>query len=358
VCAWLLAACGGERPVPTVGVAGLLGHPAVIAVAQAHLADSGIDSTMLRFHVSVSGDGLAGEVRRAAELARVPGLAVVVGHVGSRGTLLAAPIYGDAGIPVVVPTGTSRRLRTAGAHVFTMAPDDSLEGEFIVDFVRRRLGAESVTVVYAPDEYGLGVRAGVEAAAALRSIRVVDAIPVSVNDCRGSRADPYALAARASLRRGRPAALIVATSSTIAGCVVRAFRAEQAGLRVVMADGAAPTQAFLDVAGSAADSSFFVAFWHSDLDSARSSAFRTRFRLLTGRAPEASEVVWYDALRLAADAALTAAGRPARARDYLARLGEAQPFHGLAGTIAFTPRRSLPLVMTLHAGGVTAMVAP
>lgn len=343
--------------MPAVGVAGLLGDSAVIAVARAHLADSGIDSTRLRFHVALSGNGLAGEVRRAAELARVPGVAVVVGHVGSRATLLAAPIYGDAGIPVVVPTATSRRLKAAGAHVFTMAPDDSLEGEFIVEFVRRRLAAASLSIVYAPDEYGLGVRAGVEAAAALRSMRVVDAIPVSVNDCR-VRADPYALAARASLRRGRPDVVIIATSSTIAACVVRAFRAEQPGIRVVMADGAAPTAAYLEVAGPAADSSFFAAFWHAELDAARSAAFRESFRALTGRAPQASEVVWYDALRLAADVALRANGRPARARELLARIGGAQPVHGLAGPISFAPRRPLPLVMTVYARGVAAMVTP
>lgn len=344
--------------MPAVGVAGLLGDPAVIAIARAHLADSGIDSTTLRFHVAASGNGLAGEVRRAAELARVPGVTVVVGHVGSRATLLAAPIYGDAGIPVVVPTATSRRLKTAGVHVFTMAPDDSLEGEFIVDFVRRSLGAASVTIVYAPDEYGLGVRAGVEAAGAQRAMRVVDAMPVSVNDCRSARADPYVLAARASLRRGRPDAVIIATSSTIAACVVRAFRAERPGIPVVMADGAAPTEVFLEVAGAAADSAFFAAFWHPDLDAARSAAFRVRFHELTGRAPQASEVVWYDALRLAADVALRANGRPARALELLARTGGAQPFRGLAGTIGFRPRRPLPLVMTVRVGGVTALVTP
>lgn len=330
----------------------------MIAVARRALADSGIDSTDVRFAIPTVNGGLAGEVRMAAELSRRPGVVAVVGHQSSRPTLLAAPIYGDAGIPLVVPTATSRRLRDAGAHVFAMAPDDSVEGAFIVAFARERLGAAALTIAYTPDEFGLGVRAGVEVAAAARAMRIIDALPVSESACRDDQADPYALAARASLRRGVPQVVVVATSTTIAACVVRAFRAEQRTLRFIMADGAAASDEFQRIAGPAGDSAWFVAFWHQDVDSTRSQSFRSRFRELTGRDPSASEVVWYDALVLAALAARDSRGRPSRARDALAAIGGDRPaYPGLAGPIGFAPRRPLPLVMTQLVSGATRLVS-
>lgn len=45
------------------------------------------------------------EIARARRLVALPGVLGVVGHAGSRGTLLTAPIYSDAGIPLVGDKG-------------------------------------------------------------------------------------------------------------------------------------------------------------------------------------------------------------------------------------------------------------
>lgn len=358
VCGLLAAGCG-ERPVPAVGVAGSLASPGVVELARAVLADSGVDSTRLRIVTMRSESGLAGEVRRAARLAREPGMVAVVGHVSSRATLLAAPIYGDARLPLFVPSATSRRLGDAGAHVFLMAPSDSMEGEFIVGFLRAAFAVQSVTVVYVSDEYGVGLRNGVAAAAGRTGIRVIDAVAVAAADCPSDAADPYMVAARASLRRGRPGAVVVATPSQAAGCVVRAFRELVPGVPIITGDGAEPNAGFRLRAEAAADGTHFVAFWHAAQDPARGGDFIERFRAVAGREPFASEVVWFDAIMLAAHVTRAAGGRPARALELAANLGGSEPaFEGVIAPIGFAAGRRLPLVVLRYRDGTTSVARP
>jgi ABC-type branched-subunit amino acid transport system substrate-binding protein len=319
------------------------------------LADSGIDSTALRLAVGAVTDGLSGEVRRAAELAADPGMAVVVGHVGSRPSLLAAPVYGEAGLPMIVPMGTSRRLAQAGAHVFVMVPDDSVEGEFIAEFLADAHGARAVTIVYTSDEYGIGLRDGVADALARRGLRLVDAVPVGGTDCYQAL-DPYILLARASLRRGTPDAVVVAAPSFVAGCMVAAFRSLLPGVAMVMGDGAEPNAGYVARAGRHADSAWFIAFWHPQVDTARSRDFVARFRAVAGREPLASEAVWYDAIMLAVRAVREHRHRD-RVQGYLAELGARRPaYEGVVGSIGFGAARRVPLVVLRYAGGATTVL--
>ena len=114
------AACRGEPAIPVIGIAGPIPSPGVVEVAREALAEAGLDSTRLRLYAPAGGTGLADQVQMAADLVTIPGIVGVVGHPGSRPSLLGAPIYAEAGIPLLVPIGTSRLLRDAGPWVFRM----------------------------------------------------------------------------------------------------------------------------------------------------------------------------------------------------------------------------------------------
>jgi len=197
-----MLACGGPREQPVIGVAfqgiGLEALPA----ARDELASWPV-RIELAFDSTVSGDPADLEVERAQRFVTLPGLVAMVGHGGSRASLAAAPVYNDAGIPQVVPTSTSRLLATAGPWTFSLAPNDSVEGAFIGDFVAGSLAARSVTIYYVNDEYGEGLRDGVRASLGALGVAILDEVAVHP-------ASDFRTLVEASLRRGTPDVVVVA----------------------------------------------------------------------------------------------------------------------------------------------------
>jgi branched-chain amino acid transport system substrate-binding protein len=121
---------------------------------------------IVRDTIPVSAEPADLEIQRALSIVARGPLVGVVGHGGSRGSLAAAPVYNDAKIVHIVPTGTSRLLARAGPWTFPLPPNDSIEGAFIAAFVRDVLRARTVVIFYVSDEYGVGLRDGVRAALA------------------------------------------------------------------------------------------------------------------------------------------------------------------------------------------------
>lgn len=301
---------------------------------------------------------LAAEVDYAARLASLPGVLGVVGHQGSREALLVAPIYNEAGIAQVVPTATSRRLHQAGAFTQMLAPDDSIEGEFIGRYAAQ-FGARRAMLFYVLDEYGSGLRDGVQAELIRRGVDVLDAIPVDgAGGCPPDAADDvYAATVDAALLRGRPDVIILATRQLEAGCIIARAGRALPGVRFIAGDGVTINPEFLRRAGRSGDSVYLAAFWHPDKPDSISRDFVARFRAQAGREPNAGEAMFYDALKVLVAAVEHDRSRQGVAR-YLRRLGrDLPPVAGVTGPIAF-PGLAGKLVMTRLRAGVPVLVAP
>ncbi len=353
--AGLAAAVGACRPPAPAAIIGLgyRGYQRVTAVAIATDSAAGNPSISIISETDTSGEtGPAGEVNVASRLARTPGMAGVVGHGGSREALMTAPIYNEAHIPQIVPTGTSRRLAAAGPWTFTMAPNDSVEGEYLVRFVAERLRARSVMIFYVLDEYGAGLRDGATAALARRGIRAIDAIPVpTVADCvRASDGNLLASAVDAALLTGRPDVVILAARQRESGCIAERVNRKFPGMRFVAGDGLLADGEFKARAGAAGDSTWVVAFWHQDRADSVSRAFVARFRARYHEIPTHNDAMIYDGL-LALTAAVHAVGPDGeKVRRYLASLGHERPaLAGVTGPIAF-PGGADRLLMTRVSG--------
>lgn len=260
-----------------------------------------------------------------------------------------APIYGEAGVPMLVPTATSQLLGSAGAHLFLMAADDSVQGAFIAAFADSGLGARSLAVYHVPDEYGIGLAAGVAAAASARGLEVRERTPVRLlQDCDTEQGQRYyADLVRALGLRGRPDAVVLAQRTVEAACFVRALRARWRDLPIIAGDGAYLDGSFRRIAGDAAVGSYLVAFWHPDLPHEASRQFVTAFTAAAGRPPRHGEAVFVDAVGVVTAAILDGA----RSRDaiaaYLRTLGSTRPaYAGIIGALSFAPGARRPLYMT------------
>lgn len=286
------------------------------------------------------------EIQRARSIVAQGPLAVV-GHGGSRGSLMAAPVYNDAHVIQIVPTGTTRLLARAGEWTLPLPPNDSLEGAFIAAFVRDRLGAGTVVIFYQSDEYGVGLRDGVVAGLAGSAVRVL-------REQRYDLRSPMDALVDASVRAEAPDVVVVAGRTPATVAIVRRLATLGLASRVVAGDGAVNLPDLVEQTGPAGQDRVFAAtFW---LRTAQDSASRRFVNAFEGRVlheATATDALVYDAVRLIGEAVREVGDDPDNVLRYLRSLGRSRPAHrGVTGALGFGDIGLAPrLVMGVVRGG-------
>jgi branched-chain amino acid transport system substrate-binding protein len=330
----VLAACGRERGAVNIGVVfppantplaflaadqinaagGIHGRPVVIVVDT--IADSAEPADL--------------EIRRARSIvgrARVVG---VVGHGGSRGSLAAAPVYNEAHVVELVPTGTSRLLAQAGPWTLALPPNDSVEGAFMARFVTERLRARTVAIFYINDEYGIGLRDGLLAALGPSGVRIL-------SDTRYDLQSDLAVLVDAAVAAGAPDVFIVAGRAGQTATIARRLRDLRLPTRIVSGDGSHQVPELARASGPAAEGIYVVAFWLPGMtgDTVGQRFSRDVARRLS-REPGSADVMIYDGVRLLATAVAEVGDDPDRVLQYLMELGRSRPrYRGVVGEIGF-----------------------
>ncbi|HET7790742.1 MAG TPA: ABC transporter substrate-binding protein [Gemmatimonadales bacterium] len=361
--ATLATACGRQRAPRVIGYAYASVENSVVALARETMrAWPGFTPPeVLSARRNVSWAGPAGEVQRAAKLVAMPGLVGVVGPASSRETLVSAPIYDEAGIPVIIPNANSRLLRQGGPWLFRLAPDDSIEGDFIAGYAAGGLRVHAVVVLYENDEYGLGLRDGVKAGLAARHVPVVADLPLSgpCADAAGRLTSETDLAIETVRRTGADAVLL-ASQSALAACLARAIYARNPRVHFLAGDGVESANLILAGVGPAAGAFSIAAFWYPAFPDSVSRAFVTRFRAAADRDPSPHEALEYDALITLARAVREVGPSPRAVRAYLLSLGlDRPPLAGVTGAIGFGPGFQRPLFMVrIDRGRAVPVAAP
>jgi branched-chain amino acid transport system substrate-binding protein len=345
--------CARDQPTVVVGLAWPEEAPHALMVARA-VIDSTASPGDPRIVVMPNNElpdrtTLQSSVDQALQFAASADVIAVVGHPSSTETVLAAPIYAEAGIPLVVPTATTRRLADAGPLVFPLAPNDSLEGEFIAEFAHGQLAARSALVFYAVDDYGAGLAAGVSSAFERLAVRVIDRVPVRLDhQCPPfNTTNPYEDQVDASFRKGVPDVVVVAGRRWEVGCIARAVNMRVPGTPVIGGDGATPADSVLtDTAGPALDSLYIVVLWLADGDAPEAARFASLFQRITGRTARPEDALVHDAIMLIVAAVREGGANRASVRAYLEGLGRARPaYAGITGAITFQAGAQRPLHM-------------
>ncbi len=286
------------------------------------------------------------EANRAERLVDTPGLFALVGHLGSRGSLAAAPVYNHAEVVQLVPTATSHLLGDVGPWTFTLSPNDSVEGTALGRFAAEYLDARRVALFYVPDEYGMGLRVAAMRQLREHGVRVVDNVPIVAG------ADLEVLLG-SSIRRSPPDLILCMCPAAQTGSLARIARQLQPGLRVLAGDAATSLSQLIEAAGEAADSIYVATFWIPPGTTDAGRKFTARYQAMTGRTPEAGDALLYDAIMLLATAASNVGTRREMIRQYLEALGISRPpYPGVTGPIAFGAHQtsSVRIARVRHGG--------
>lgn len=292
----------------------------------------------------------ASETGQAERFASDPRVIAVVGHAGSKSTLYAAPIYEAAGVPVIVPTATSRLLRDAREHLFPLSPPDDVEGAFLADYAIDSLKGARIAMLYVADAFGVGIHEGVRARFAARSAALAGDAALAGRECHQGQTDAMTSIARSLLQRARPDVVIMALSTAQTVCAVRSLVALDADLHVLAADAFDPGELPPGTLTAAERRALrYVVTWEPGSDSL-SREFVRRARELTGRDPTPGQAMTHDAFMLIEQAVREGHTSRAAIRRWLHALGTPghPPFQGVTGPITFLePRRTVLRVRRL-----------
>lgn len=332
------AACGVHRSPPTIALSYPAYARAYATVAEALVRPGGDRPRLLVDTVDIqeSAESMVAWAQRVGLLPEVVG---VVGPSGSRLALATAPVYNAAEIPQVVPVATAHQLALAGPWTFPMAPDDSVEGAFLADYIGRAVGARRVILFYENDEFGQSLRGSLLKEFLRHGITVLAQIGVFPN----SDFEPLLDAA---LVEGRPDALVMATRATEAGAIANLAASRLPGVPVVAADGALVPDRLVQLAGTGLANLRAVAFWVPDTTDPRQREFIAETRRVTGHDPDADRAMIQDGIALLTTATDEVGTDRTAIRVWLRSLGQERPaFRGITGLISFAPGRAHALHM-------------
>jgi branched-chain amino acid transport system substrate-binding protein len=319
-----VAGCGRRPSCPTVAFAAGSLHSVAATVAES-LAVVDAPGPRVCYRLTTQQnyeqiDQPDAEIALAERLVADPSVAVVVGHLRSRGSLAAAPVYGRAGVPQIVPASTSRLLRVAGPWTFVLAPTDSAQSVFLAAAVDS-VGARRALLFYSGEPYGEGLVGAIRSELFRRDVQIVDEVRLGMGT-------DVATLAEAAVRRRPVDVVVLMVDVSQAAEIARTIVPIRPGLRLLSADGADYPTGLRYYGGAAAESLWIVSLWRPDTTDPVVRRYVGTFRRLAGRDPTPTEALGADAM-LYAEAAIRAVGHDRSAiRAWLAGPGGAVPPEG------------------------------
>jgi len=272
--------------------------------------------------------GLQQSVAAARRLVAA-GVRVVIGHLCSHSSLLAAGIYETADVLMISPGSTHPRLTEEGRqNVFRLDGRDDHQGALAGDFLAARWMGAQIAILHDGSTYGEGLAS--EARKQLRLNGVKDAI---YDAYRPNQEDYGKLAAR--LKEAGIAALYIGGYGPDAARILRAVRARASGLQLVSGDALGMDE-FWTIAGRAGTGAVFSRLGNpATLPEAAEvlAGFRAR-----GLSPRSGGLSTYAAVQVWAQAVERAGSVELRAVAKMLRRGR---FDTILGPVAFDDKGDL-----------------
>ncbi len=282
---------------------------------------------------------LSRDVNQALEFALNENVVVVVGHAGSRASLLAAKPYNEIGVPQLVPNATGGALWQAGPYTFPLAPSNAEQAEVLLSFAIDTLRADSVSLIYVGDTYGADLRDQVDSMQRNRNRALTTQTLVTGRECATGDSLAARALARAHLARAHSDVVIIATSRLSGNCLAAELLAVDATVRLLFSDSGDPEESASSWSDAQRARVWRLSLWLPD-SSPQSRRLAALSDSITGRALRAEDAFHYDAYLVASTALASGVRSRRQMESWLRALGRSTPpVDGLTGPIHFNGRR-------------------
>ena len=255
----------------------------------------------------------------------------IIGHPSSSGSLAAAPVCQQYGIPMITPTSTNTKVTQAGNFIFRVCWIDPFQGEIMARFAVEDLKARKMAILF---DIGSDYSTGLAEIFTKMAKQLRAEVPAQESFSAG---DTNFSAQLTSIIAVQPDVLYLPTYYNETGLIMRQLRALGSKMIVIGSDGWASPE-LLEIGGDALNGSYYCThFFPSDPDPVVQkfvSEFKKRFHA----EPSMGEALGYDAVSLLADAMLRSSfDDKKRIRDAIAATRD---FHGVTGVISIDENRN------------------
>lgn len=283
----------------------------------------------------------------AQQIADDPDVVAVIGHLQSYITVQAAGTYDQAGLVLVAPTATDRKLTQLGyARVFRATFTDDAIGRHLAEFVASGQRGK-VAVYYIRNDYGRNVANAFEARARQLGLSVQARSSYDPSEQVSERTFDQVLTEWKALELDT-----IVLAGEVPSAAIFVAQARRRGITAPIVGGdAMSSPALMAVAGQAAEGMTVASFFHEDEPRPEVARFIAAFRKRYGAGPDAGSAVGYDCVRLLAHA-MREAGSPVP--DDIARaLRALKGWNGVTGSFTFDAEgeSAKPVVLSVVRGG-------
>ncbi len=229
------------------------------------------------------------------KLVSVHKVPLVIQAAGSNVMLAEAPIAERKKVVLISPTCTNPKISEAGDYIFRIAPSDLYQGKVIAQVAREELKAESATVLYINNDYGVGLKDVFLARfkALGGEIALSEGFAPDTKDFRTSLG---------KVKATKPAVVFLSSLYQEAALILK--QAKELGIPVqfIGGDGCFAPE-LIQRAGGAAEGMLVVNMhWNPKSTETLVVNFLEWFKRKEGKEPEVYAALGYDCLRVVADA--------------------------------------------------------
>jgi branched-chain amino acid transport system substrate-binding protein len=256
----------------------------------------------------------------------------ILGHPSSSGSLAAAPVCQQYGIPMITPTSTNIKVTQAGDHIFRVCWIDPFQGEIMARFAVEDLKGRKMAILFdVGSDYSSGLAQIFTDTVERLGAEVSAQESFSIGDTNFS-------AQLTSIIAAKPDVLYLPTYYNETGLIMRQLRALGSKMTVIGSDGWDSPQS-LQIGGEALNGSYYCThFLPSDPDPVVQqfvSEFKKRH---SNTNPSMGEALGYDSISLLADAIRRSSlDDTKKIRDAIAATKD---FHGVTGVISIDENRN------------------
>ncbi|MBT2303083.1 ABC transporter substrate-binding protein [Variovorax paradoxus] len=240
------------------------------------------------------GDNPNGAINAVNKLMQVSKVPVMIGPHYSVTQMATQKTYCNGKV-VSITGGTSVAITHSGCkYVIRTRSDDDVQAKALIEYAQKELKAgEKTAVFYANDDFGKSGQARVVAQMATLGLK-----PVAVESHNPSDKDYSAQLAK--LQKSGAELVILWAHDTDAALILR--QAKQFGLPFKFAGAVLSEEAFLKLAGSAAEGSMSASYFVPTDPNPAVQAFVRKYEAKYKMAPDVWSATYYDATILAAKA--------------------------------------------------------
>lgn len=257
-------------------------------------------------------------------------IVAVIGHITSAATLAALPIYDEVDMPILTPTANSADIVYDG--LLRLCLVSTVQGPQVGAMVSNNLGAKKVAILYANDDFGIGMRDQTTPVIESFGGEVVSADPFtpgtdkdfSVLLSKVLKNSPDAVIALGTYNEG---SLIVSQAAAMGGFEEIEFASDASWLH----------ELFLErVGGTALEGNVYLACGYNPFDTRPAhQEFLAKFAEVYEGEPSEPSIYAYDAVKIIAESLEAGA-----TRETLASVAKTLTFTGLAcdDNVTFTEK--------------------